>query len=286
MSTLRRLRGAAAAAALVVAGLGATTSQPAVAEGTSATSNRPPVAVDDEITVYPNDQVDLDLLANDSDPDGDAVGVCRFGTPTSHHLWVGALGFVTPGEPAPIGIGEPHLAVDGDTPPGDYTFPYQACDTEFLTAATVTVHVRRLPEVTVRRTSRPGFIRVHNPSGFRARFDWYGPGGVNEHDTVLRPHSSRTVGVWNHRISWYASTAGGAQHALGSGGLRHIAPPRRRYDVPPGTFVIGRSASRPQPTAPADETGATPVTWPASTFTNPDPATTHAPVTDDDAAAV
>jgi hypothetical protein len=43
--------------------------------------NRPPIAVADTVTTPPGTPVDIDVLANDIDPDGDPLTVVAFGTP-------------------------------------------------------------------------------------------------------------------------------------------------------------------------------------------------------------
>lgn len=289
MNTLQRLRCAAIAAALVLAGLSTTMSQPAAADDPSATTNRPPVAVDDDITVYRGDEPLLDLVANDSDPNGDALAVCRVGDTSSKHLQVFTDDW-TPfdDEPTPPGLGRTYLIVDTNTPTGTYTFPYQVCDTGFLTAATVTVQVRSLRHVTVARARRPGYIRVHNPSGFRADFTWASPRAF---DFVKLPaHRTKVIPVLGHRINWSAwsvDTGPNTQHFLGKGLLRHIAVPRSRPGTPATHRVRPRTAAAtPTRPLPRDGTATTSVTWPPSTFTNPDPATTQAPVTSDDTATV
>src|SRR5690242_4381211 len=85
MRTLRRA--GALAAALLVLPLSASVSGAA-----DPTPDAAPVAVDDHITVPPIlwDQ-DVRVLANDSDPEGDGLQVCRIDAPDdsalSVHIW-------------------------------------------------------------------------------------------------------------------------------------------------------------------------------------------------------
>ncbi len=43
--------------------------------------NHPPVAVADSVYVYFNTPKDIDVLANDSDPDGDPLTIASFARP-------------------------------------------------------------------------------------------------------------------------------------------------------------------------------------------------------------
>ena len=87
----------------------------AVSVGTGELPNNPPVAVDDEGVTSPNTPVEIDLLSDDSDPDGDNIIITFIGEP--------AHGGVT-------------LNPDGEgityTPNPDYVgtdfFPYIICD--------------------------------------------------------------------------------------------------------------------------------------------------------------
>ncbi|MGA4780588.1 Ig-like domain-containing protein, partial [Cellulosimicrobium sp. AB352] len=49
-------------------------------------SNQSPVAVDDEVTVRPGRTVSVAALANDTDPDGDQVGLVPGGIEDTHDL--------------------------------------------------------------------------------------------------------------------------------------------------------------------------------------------------------
>lgn len=294
MSILRRLCAITVATALAASGIAGVAASPAhAADGTDLT-DRPPVAVADVVTAYQGDQREIDLLSNDTDPDGDVLAVCRLGR-SARAVRLEADSFVFDGEPTPLGIGTTYLVVGAHAAAGTYTISYQACDTALMTAGVVTVHVRHLRHVTVQRTARPRYVRVHNPTGFRADFFWSTVNGVRFGSTTIPAHHTAAVHVAGATISWRAETHVGLDgtvqpetpHALGSGVVRHIATPTRGATAR-ATLGSASSARRTTGTPfrpPADASVAR-VTWPAATFTNPDPATTQAPTTGDDAATV
>ncbi|MDG2114880.1 MAG: Ig-like domain-containing protein, partial [Actinomycetota bacterium] len=79
-----------AAAAIVLAGLGVATHGGAQAEGTTCDPlaatrvlNSAPLAMDDEIWVQPGELVHLDVIANDTDFDGDQLTLGSITTPSS-----------------------------------------------------------------------------------------------------------------------------------------------------------------------------------------------------------
>ena len=95
--------------------------------GVVCSANRPPVAVNDGVTTPANTVVTIDVLANDSDPDSDALSITNVGSPTrgtarvsgSAVRYTPAAGFV-----------------------GDVTFPYTISDGNGATAtANVSVTV-------------------------------------------------------------------------------------------------------------------------------------------------
>jgi hypothetical protein len=115
-----RLSRTAARAAAVVLLLGL--SVPAY-----AATGSPPVTNPDQLRVRAGDFASVDLTANDKDPDGDQLDVCRLG-PLPRHI--------------EAGIDGDYLVVTPDTQAkGTYTLTYYACDDSYLTAGTVTVVV-------------------------------------------------------------------------------------------------------------------------------------------------
>lgn len=124
-------------------------------EGPREFINRPPVAVDDVATTARDTAVAIAVLANDSDPDGDALTVLSATQPGNGSVVVGAGGVIT------------YTPAAGFT--GSDAFGYTIADPDGLTAtATVTVTVQppaNLPPVAnpdsaVTRTGEPVQIDV------------------------------------------------------------------------------------------------------------------------------
>src|SRR5690606_922989 len=91
-------------------------------------SNQPPVAVDDEITVRPGRTVAVAALANDTDPDGDQVGLVPGGIEDTHDLDAEAV--------------TDRIVLTTPDQDGSYTFYYQVQDTYGARATgAVTVNV-------------------------------------------------------------------------------------------------------------------------------------------------
>ena len=111
-------------------------------------TNAPPVAVDQSVTTQPDTPVDIDVLANDSDPNNDVLVVTV----------VNGVA-VTPGTPQTIAVpnGTVMVAADGTitvTPDagfaGDIDVPYTISDPDGETASAVhTVEVPNAPPVAV-----------------------------------------------------------------------------------------------------------------------------------------
>jgi Big-like domain-containing protein len=113
----RRLSALVGAAALVAAGPTA-----------YAATGSPPVTVPDTVTMRAGEGMSVDVTANDSDPDGQQLEVCRVG-------------------PSPRAVAaEVEDGVLQVFPSrrarGTYTLTYYACDDSYLTAGTLTVKVK------------------------------------------------------------------------------------------------------------------------------------------------
>ncbi|MQW75230.1 hypothetical protein GHK92_05030 [Nocardioides sp. dk4132] len=204
-------------------------SSPAHAEPSSA-----PVAGDDAVTVYATGLKHLDLLANDTDADGDDLAVCRVELSKARRVLLGAMGSVSSISLAdllgfdeedlgPLGpLVKPGAAVVLAAPKasGTHRFTYYACDRTALTPATVTVTVLPAPKVTVRKVAgKPGRLRVTNPSALPMRFSWEPRGSritlpvVPLRDSAGRAYgnvrvpagASRTVRVKGPVVHWDAS---------------------------------------------------------------------------------
>jgi hypothetical protein len=175
------------AVAVVALGLVA----PAAAE--AAPTGSPPVtAPDGPVVLYPGQLRTVDVLANDTDPDGDELAVCRLGKERQRELVLSLFSDSL------------DVMVDTGARPGTYAFTYYACDLAFLTPGTVTVEVRALPRVDVTQVrGRPGVVRVRSRADFPVRF-LYGSFDQQGPDGVLRvpARSSRTVRLTRRVVDW------------------------------------------------------------------------------------
>jgi hypothetical protein len=190
----------ATALAVLVAGAGLTVAAPA--------SAAPPVAVDDHKWMYPGQFRTIDVLANDSDPDGDDLAVCRL---------------------APIPEDAPYFAgiEDGkvfvwasEDPTEDIVITYYACDYDTLVPATLTISFREIVPVVAEKAQRPGRIRVTNDNDRSVMF-LYGSFREPRPDGRVKvpANGSMTVRVHRHTIDWIAilarSVPAGVGHVRG-----------------------------------------------------------------------
>lgn len=222
MSLRARVAGLAAAA-LLTTGLAAA---PATAADGSA-----PVTVADKVTLAESDYAELDLLANDSDPDGDELAICRFGDVPD------GIGIETMSSTS--GDEDQSMVLVGGRRPGTYTVTYYACDFDHLTPGTLTVTVTKAPKVKVKvtKTAKPGRLKVVNDSGFPVRFMW---GSINEG----KPDGSRMVRgkavlikVQRRSIVWVAAGRGASSYDAGV--VRGITLPKGTKPLPPGAPAGG-----------------------------------------------
>jgi hypothetical protein len=92
-----------------------------------AATGSPPVTNPDQVRVHAGDFTIVDATANDKDPDGDQLEVCRVG-----QVPRGIEAIVSDGE---VALGASRRAH------GTYTLTYYACDDGYLSAGTLTVVV-------------------------------------------------------------------------------------------------------------------------------------------------
>lgn len=208
-----------------------------------ADDSPPPVAVDDTVTAPARTSqyggvTFVDVLDNDSAPSGGDLEICRVEAP--------ARG-LSVAEVAPDGSfiiqtpnGGSSVGGDGSAAPGareslavapwdnrDATFQltYWACDAEHLTPATVTVKVRKTPEIAVRRTDRPGRLRFTNPRSSRVVVLY---GGLRQEEPEgrvrLGARDSETRRVPFRAIRWFAFSPRTGE-PLGEGIVRGIQQP-------------------------------------------------------------
>ena len=146
-----------------------------------------PVTRPDTVKLRAQAEGVFDLAANDTDPDGDEVRVCRVGDlPRQLHAEVveGQLGIVAL-----------------TTRPGTYTFTYYACDTGYLTPGTVTVKVGPpAPTLEILPTKQRGKLRIVNTfKGQTFRCEWRAedadPDSAPDGAVTVRPQSSVVITV-------------------------------------------------------------------------------------------
>ena len=219
---LRPMTAAALAAAVLVSSLLA-----------APASAAPPVTVDDEVTMWAADlgfgEVTADVLANDSDPDGDTLALCRVGeVPADAPYFADVVGdqimvFVLGEVTSPI------------------TITYYACDFETLVPGTLTVTLNTTEPIRVTKTDKPGVLRVTNPNDLQIGFLWGGPKESRADGRVRVPaDDSVFVRVHRHRIIWVALI--GRYSPIDIGRVRDIVLPRDDR----GTAALRPGGQRPR----------------------------------------
>lgn len=194
---------------------------PAAVSLPSPATAAPPVVTDDHKWMFPNQGRSIDVLANDSDPDGDDLAVCRVDVPD------GADYFAAPD-------GDRLVVFTGEDPGHDIVIDYYVCDYETLVPATLTISFRELHPMKVVKLDRPGRLRVRNDNVRAVRF-LYGDFDEERPDGRVRiePESSVVIRVHRHRIDWIAFMARNGL-LIGIGHVRGIELPAREV-------VSGRS---------------------------------------------
>lgn len=144
-TTPRRLARTLVASAALLAGVLA--AAPAHAdEATDA-----PVTADDVANIDAGSYGYFSVLENDSDPNGDELAICRVEVPDDVPLFAEFQGDA-------LAIGS---ASDKG---GTYEITYYACDHDYLTPATITVHVTKVKPVKAAKVSgHPGRVKFTNP---------------------------------------------------------------------------------------------------------------------------
>jgi hypothetical protein len=171
------------------------TAAPVASEPVDPTTVSPPVTGDEEVTRWAGSMGYVDVLANDSDPQGQPLDVCRI-APSGRDV----SGFVEEWN------GRFRLDTR-ENRSGTYTVTYYACNQSRLAPGTVTVHLRRATPVEIATTSRAGVLRIanRNPDQVTVRFlDDFHP----EHtrtvrvpaDSVRRVHVDPTLTRWHASI--------------------------------------------------------------------------------------
>jgi hypothetical protein len=160
-----------------------------------------PVVVDDTVTMWPGQIRLVDVLANDTDPDGDGsdLALCRFPEPD---LSSGRLPAVMA---FPSGESPGSLVVLADPrAQGIHEIEYRVCDYDFLVPATLTVAIRDVAPVDVAKApGQRGKLTVTNENDQPIRFLFGDPRARRPDGKVVVPaHETVTVKVQRKRIVW------------------------------------------------------------------------------------
>jgi len=184
------------------------------------------VAVADTFKVYDATRRSLDVLSNDYDDAilfPKSVYVCGLsvGTKAANKIHVYTEGE----EPTRIQL----LTAPDVT--GTVTFTYQACrvgETSNASRATVTLKIRALKNLQVKRGKHKGKVRVINPNGTLVGIVWsIGDNPKPRGMRTLKANQKMTLNIKRSKIFWAALGADGdgVAHA-GSGQVRGIMSPR------------------------------------------------------------
>ncbi|MDX6245659.1 MAG: hypothetical protein QOE76_3382, partial [Frankiales bacterium] len=200
---------------------------------TQSKKNRPPKAAPDSLGARPGIATDLQVLANDSDPDGDVLVIDSFTKPSSGHLSV-------------TGNGQALQFTFDPNPTGAVTFQYTISDGNGGTdSASVTVTPRAVGSNSppIQLAAEPQNIEIGKALRFNALTGWQDPDGdplflagvtsANDKDVVtFTPDGS---------VSFTAATAPGP-HQLTVSVSDGAAPP---VDKPVTVVVHAAGAQKP-----------------------------------------
>jgi hypothetical protein len=181
-----------------------------------AAGNEPPVAAPDEVTLLPGGSTYVDVMANDSDDFGQQA-LCR------------ARG----DSDVESGVDRGKIWVDvyADQP-DDYQVQYQACDYDYLSVGTVTVHAVEPQDVVVKKVvDQPGVLRATNPNPVRLLVAWAGAHSHRlEGHVMVRAGATKDFTVTHHHIIWVAfdpSSVWDDGSLITYDEIRHIALPTK-----------------------------------------------------------
>ena len=153
-----------------------------------AATGSPPVTHPDTVTIHAGEGTLIDPADNDSDPDGDSLQVCRLGPDLPRAL---SQSYVQGGD---------LVVIANKRARGTYTLTYYVCDSSYLTAGTVTVHVKPPAptlEVIPIGDAPPGKLRIKNTYKNRTFHCRWGPLGedLTEGKVTVKPKSSVMIRV-------------------------------------------------------------------------------------------
>lgn len=178
-----------------------------------------PVTGADTVTLRGGASRLVDVLRNDSDPNGDDLRICRLdvpdGVPLNDPTDGVALLFYSDEDAR-----QRLFVLSTDYRPGTYEVTYYACDRDYLTPGTLTVTVERTKPVRVRKVA-PHVVRFVNPDDRRVRVSVSArePGPT----FGLAPGQARRVRVEGPSLFWYARSPRGGD--AGQGRVRGLDRP-------------------------------------------------------------
>lgn len=162
-----------------------------------------PVVVDDTVTMWPGESITVDVLANDSDPGGDDLALCRLPPVRNDSdtlpvvIW--DRSWLASGEPRVLSV------ATGWRSAGTHTVEYYVCNHTRLTLAHLTVTIRPVQPVDVVKADAPGRIVVtsHNDQKvvFRATDS---TGCATDIRAVIAAGETRSFRVRRHTLKWTA----------------------------------------------------------------------------------
>ena len=204
-----------------------------------------PVVVDDAVSAWPGGTAEVDVLANDSDPGGDDLALCRMPP-----LETG------PGAAPPVTIvdesifGGPVGTIAVQTSPrahGTYVLDYYVCNHTRLSPAHLTVTVRPTEPVDV-VPGRRDHVRVTNHNDRSVVFAAF-TRDTCDLDTIRRvgAHRTRSITVHHRSLQWMAviggqRSSGIADHGRVSG--IELSHPDRHQHGHDTSCVIGIALGR------------------------------------------
>jgi len=165
----------------------------------NAATGSAPVTSNDAESIYGGNAAVVSVLANDTDPDGDELALCRVAE-TDHK-----------GFEQPFADGNDLVILaKSSAKPGTYTFTYYACDFSYLTPGTVTLTIDPTPKIKVKKLSEPGKLKVTNPADFRIQFLF---GSFREPtpdgEISIKKNTSVVITVHRSKIGWISFTRRG-----------------------------------------------------------------------------
>jgi len=197
----------------------------ALAAPASADSTPPPVTVPDTVNLYPGQITQVNVLANDTSPTGEALALCRF--PDVDIDSLGRNDAVAMPMPALLGgkAGDVMVGAAGGT---THVVDYFVCDEHHLTPAQLTIQMLPVAPVNVRKvTGKPGKLSVQNTNDVPITFVFGHPRAMRNDGRVTVPAGQtrivtvrRTAIVWNAEIgssTGELSNPGSADHGRVTG---------------------------------------------------------------------